>query len=533
MAATETTTFAFFDVKTFGAKGDGIHLDTVAIQSAIDAAAKTGGGKVIFPAGEYLSFSLQLKSNIELHLSAGATLVAADPDQHNGRYDLAEPNEWDMYQDFGHSHWHNSLIWGEHLENIAITGTGRIYGKGLTVNGPGPRRAPKAGDMPLSLKGSDPHGEKVAEGKAFGDDMIGKGNKAIALKLCRRVVLRDFSILMGGHFAVLATGVDQLSIDNLKIDTNRDALDIDCCRHVFITRCSVNSPNDDAICLKSSYALGKPLVTENINISQCQVSGFDLGTFLDGTYGRIQQQAPDKDGVTGRIKLGTESNGGYKNITITDCVFERCRGLAIESVDGAIIENVTISNIVMRELMNPPLFIRLGRRMRAPEGSAVGKIKNINISNIIATEVDARYASIIAGLPDHPIENVRLSNIHISHKGGGTLADAALDLPENETSYPEPSMFGTTNVHGLFARHVKNLDVHHVSVEYEAEEARPAIGLHNVVGAHFDAVRLPAQNNACVFTLNAVQDFGVSNSSGIEDVKRNSVEKERLCIHES
>lgn len=488
MAATETTTSAFFGVKNFGAKGDGIHLDTIAIQSAIDAAAKAGGGTVVFPAGEYLSFSLQLKSNIELHLSAGATLVAADPEIHNGQYDLAEPNEWDMHQDFGHSHWHNSLIWGEHLENIAITGTGRIYGKGLTVNGPGPRRAPKAGDMPLSLNGSDPHGEKVADRKVFGDEMIGKGNKTIALKYCRGVLLRDFSVLMGGHFAVLASGVEQLSIDNVKIDTNRDGVDIDCCRYVHITRCRVNSPNDDAICLKTSYSLGKIIFTENVSISQCHVSGYDVGTFLNGTYGRTQQQAPDKDGVTGRIKLGTESNGGFRNITISDCVFERSRGLAIESVDGAIIENVTINNIVMRELTNPPLFIRLGRRMRAPEGSAVGRIKNINISNIVATEVDARYASIIAGLPDHSIENVRLSNIHISHKGGGTLADAALEMPENENSYPEPSMFGTMNVHGLFARHVKNLDLHHVSFECEAVDERPAIGLHNVVGAHLEAV---------------------------------------------
>src|SRR5206468_745087 len=137
-------------------------------------------------------------------------------------------------------------------------------------------------------------------------------NKAIALKNCRNVLMRDFSILHGGHFGILATGVDNMTIDNLKIDTNRDGIDIDCCRNVRVSNCSVNSPWDDAICLKSSFALGYARDTEMVTISDCLVSGsFEEGTLLDGTFKRFA--ADVKVQRTGRIKFGTESNGGFKN----------------------------------------------------------------------------------------------------------------------------------------------------------------------------------------------------------------------------
>jgi polygalacturonase len=193
-----------FDVKAFGATGDGKTVDTPAIDKAIDTAAAAGGGVVRFPAGNYLCFSIHLKSHITLYLDPGATIVAADTPASGGGYDPPEPNAWDHFQDFGHSHWHNSLIWGEDLQNISIEGQGLIWGKGLS-----------RGDRDLALA-------------------PGVGNKSISLKNCRNVTLRDISILHGGHFAILATGVDNLTIDNLKIDTNRDAIDVDCCRNVRI-----------------------------------------------------------------------------------------------------------------------------------------------------------------------------------------------------------------------------------------------------------------------------------------------------------
>jgi polygalacturonase len=511
---------AGFDVRAYGARGDGATLDTDAINAAIVAAAAAGGGTVWFPAGRYLSFSIRLRSNVALYLDAGSVIVAADPATDKGRYDDAEPNPWDAYQDFGHSHWHNSLLWGEGLENVAILGPGRIWGRGLTRSGPGANRPLKAGDMPSSLKGADPMGERARKGATFGAEMAGKGNKAIALKNCRNVQLRDFSMLKCGHFALLATGVDNLVIDNLMVDTDRDGFDIDCCRNVRIANCAVNTPNDDAICLKSSYALGKQRFTEHVTITGCQVSGFDLGTLLDGTFGKTQLEAPDKEGVCGRIKLGTESNGGFRNIAIANCVFEHCRGLAIESVDGALIEDVTADNLAMRDLTTAPLFIRLGRRMRAPAGTKVGAIRRVNISNVVVSQANAPFASIVAGLPEAPVEDVRISNVTVVHGGGGSAADAVRQVPEEADHYPEPSMFGVTPAWGLYVRHARNLEVHHADLRTEKPDARPPVLLDDVDGAGFDHVRFARGTAAATFVLRGVRGIAIRDAQGVADVAR-------------
>jgi polygalacturonase len=183
-----------YDVRAFGAKGDGLTLDTAAINRTIAAAAARGGGTVHFPAGNYLSFSIRLQSNITLYFDQGATVIAADSKEVKGSYDLPEPNEWEMYQDFGHSHWQNSLIWGIGLENVAILGPGLINGKGLTRNGPRPRRPIQPGDTPATLGGglSSPRAQSPL-GESGDPSVMGSlGNKAISLKLCRNVLLRDF-----------------------------------------------------------------------------------------------------------------------------------------------------------------------------------------------------------------------------------------------------------------------------------------------------------------------------------------------------
>ena len=172
-------------------------------------------------------------------------------------YDPAEPGPGNAFQDFGHSHWHNSLIWGDSVEDVSITGHGRIDGTKLS-------RGLGAGASDLNTR-------------------PGQANKAIALRLARNVLLRDFSILRGGHMSILATGVDNLTIDDVVIDTNRDGIDIDACRNVRISNTSVNAPNDDAIVLKSSFALGAARATENVAITNSTVSGVDVGTMLDGT----------------------------------------------------------------------------------------------------------------------------------------------------------------------------------------------------------------------------------------------------------
>ena len=492
---------AIYDVLAFGAKGDGQTFDTPAINRAIETAAAAGGGAVLFPAGTYSCFSIRMKSNVALQLSQGTTIRAADPPAGgNGGYDPAESNQpWEDYQDFGHNHWHNSLIWGEGLENISITGPGLIWGKGLSKGyGPGP-------------KAEDP----------------GVANKAIALKNCHNVLLRDFSILHGGHFGILASGVDNFAIDNLKIDTNRDGMDIDCCRNVRVSNCSVNSPWDDGICLKSSFALGFARATEMVTITNCMVSGdFEEGTLLDATYKHF---APDAHVFrTGRIKFGTEANGGFKNITISNCVFDGCHGLALESVDGALLEDVTISNITMRDIVDGPIFMRLGARMRGPEGVPVGSLRRVTISNIVCSNASGSVSSIISGTPGYEIEDLKLSNIYIQHRGGGSKEDGERKLEEKEKHYPEPNMFGPTPSHGFFVRHVRGLEMSDVKIVCQKEDARPAFLLNDVRQADFFHINTPHAADQPVFVLTDVEGFRVTASPGVPDTQLEKVEKKEI-----
>jgi polygalacturonase len=522
-------TRAIYDVRAFGAKGDGRTLDTAAINKAIEAAVAGGGGTVDFPAGTYLSVSIRLRSNITLQLNPGATILAAETIPGKVTYDLPEPNEWDMYQDFGHSHWQNSLIWGIGVENVHIIGSGLIDGRGLTRRSPRARRVNQPGDRPVTLGGQA--GARPQSPLGEDDDprvMNGLGNKAISLKLSRNIVLRDFSILNGGHFALLATGVDNLTIDNVKVDTNRDGFDIDSCRNVRISNCSVNSPNDDAIVLKSSYALGFARATENVTITNCLVSGYDIGSLLDATYKRNVKEAPDRDGPTGRIKFGTESNGGFKNISISNVVFDHCRGLALETVDGGLLEDVTITNITMRDVTTSPIFMRLGKRMRGPAGATVGRLRRVNISNVIAYNAEARYASIISGIPDYPIEDVRLSNIRILYRGGGSKESGDVQPPERETNYPEPSMFGELPVYGFFLRHAKGIVLNDVEIGYLSGEFRPAFLLDDVSGVDFNRVGAQRAADVSTFVLRNVSDFNTRECRNVPNMHLDRVEQKKF-----
>ena len=217
-----------FNVRQYGAIGDGKTLDTDAVNRTIAAAATAGGGTVLFPAGVYLCFSIHLQSYVHLYLDAGATILAAESPKpgettgyNGGAYDAAEPNTaWDAYQDYGHNHWHNSLLWAEDMHDFSITGPGLIYGKGLSF-GAGPGRPPGAelrGFGPERPAGvTAPSAPRNPARMARGDypmyqaEQAGVGNKAIALKNCRNVLLRDFSMLKGGHFCLLLTGVDLIT----------------------------------------------------------------------------------------------------------------------------------------------------------------------------------------------------------------------------------------------------------------------------------------------------------------------------------
>jgi polygalacturonase len=510
---------AIFDIRAYGAVGDGKTVDSPAINKAIEAAAAAGGGMVFFPAGTWLSFSIRLKSNIDLYLSQGATIIAAASPLPNettgyngGTYDAAESNApWEAYQDYGHNHWHNSLIWGEGIHDVSITGPGLIWGKGLSF---GARRGAR-GDYPIY----------VAE-------QAGVGNKSIALKNCRNVIFRDFSILKGGHFGMLLTGVDNLTIDNLKIDTDRDGMDIDCCKNVRVSNCTVNSPWDDGICPKSSFALGYSRATENVTITNCYVAGcYELGTVLDGTWKKF----PDDAHVyrTGRIKCGTESNGGFKNIAISNCVFDGCHGLALESEDGALCEDIAITNITQRDVIDSPIFFRLGARLRGPKGTGdqstvVGTLQRIVVDNFVSYNNASRVCSILSGIPGYDIKDIKLSGIYIQHQGGASEDLVKVVPPEEVAKYPDPGMFGPMPAQGFFFRHLQNLEVSHVEIAPMKPDPRPSFYLQGVDRADFIAVTAPNTTQAPAFRLNKVTDLRILLSRAAKDVVLESADDKTL-----
>jgi polygalacturonase len=291
----------------------------------------------------------------------------------------------------------------------------------------------------------------------------------------------------------------------------------------------VNSPWDDGICLKSSFGLGYARATEMVTIGNCLLTGsYQEGTMLDGTWKKFP--AEEKVPRTGRIKFGTESNGGFKNITVSNCVFDGCRGLAIESVDGAVIQDVTCSNITMRDVYEAPIFVRLGARMRGPEGVPVGTVRRLVLSGITCLQAEGspKIACILAGIPGHEIEDVKISDVIVVNGGGGTKSDAALQIPEKEKQYPEPNMFGTTPSHGFFVRHVRGLEMQSVKIECSNPDERPVYVLEDVLDATFGRLKVPVHAGVPTFVLNQVKEFSVFRSKPVPDAEIAATERKEI-----
>jgi parallel beta-helix repeat protein len=513
----------FCNVRAFGAVGDGKTLDSPAIDKAIETTATSGGGTVLIPAGTYLCGSIHLKSNIHLLIDAGATILGAP--QNMNAYDETEPWSDNPYQDGGHCYFHNSLIWGENLTNVSITGQGTINGGGLTRSDrildqmcgyiawqkkhspPGTKFPPDelASPSPTATLSPD---EKNSPPPSTTYPPLRLGNKAIALKLCRNVLIRDITIAHGGHFGILVTGCDDMTIDNVTIDTNRDGMDIDACRNTTVSNCRVNSPRDDGICPKSSYALGRNVITENLTITNCQVSGFEEGSLLDGTM------KPSAVG-NGRIKFGTESSGGFRNCTISNCTFRGCKGLALEEVDGGLMENITINNLTMMDVYNYAIYITTGTRNRGGDLVQPSTMRNIVISNVIADHVGKQGAIQITGTPGQPIENLRLDNIRTLNDGGDSTVGTAQTPAELATGYPEPR--AVTPVYGIFARHVKGLELSNIHTGFHSPDPRPAAAFSDIDGLEIDNYKPEAGTGVTpVVFAKDVTGLVVRNSPGVQ-----------------
>lgn len=457
-----------YNVRDYGAKGDGKNLDSVYFQKAIDECSAHGGGTVFIPSGSYVCGTMHLHDNVHILFENGAKILGST------NFEDFEPIEELScleYQDRSHTYFHQSLFYAEGCTNISFSGTGTIdmrsvwqrdehwrEARGLKV----PEYANPEYDYKMLL-------EKY-------EWLWTRGAKVIALKECNDVVISDLVIRNATDLAVYFAGCENVRVTGLNLRVHIDGISPDSCKNVIISDCTVIA-GDDCVVPKSSYTLNRLKPCENIIISNC-----------------IMQSHCNA------IKFGTESLAGFKNITITNCtIFDTYfSGIAVESVDGAVIDGLTVSNITMKNVGNPFMIIILHRGL-APVGTPIGKMRNITFSNITATgpygEFDfvphCFYAydknitkeamplcmpTFIAGQPDSVIENVTLSNINITMPGGGKACDRNIVPPEVRTGYPECTTFGNVlPVYGLFARHVNNLNLYNVNYYTYEEDARDAI----------------------------------------------------------
>ena len=209
-------------------------------------------------------------------------------------------------------------------------------------------------------------------------------------------------------------------------------------------------------------------------------------------------------------------------------MFENCRGLALETVDGGLLEDVTISNITMRNITNCPFFLRLGRRMRGPEDLPVGKLRRVNISNVIVYKAEPRYGSLIMGIPGHDIEDVKLSNIRILVKGGAAKEQAEIEVPELEDGYPDPRMFGEIPAYGFFIRHVKGVELNNVDVGFMNDDFRPAFILDEVKNSEFNNVTAQHVGDVPTFMLKNVENFKTHQCQPVPDIQLEGTERKNL-----
>lgn len=419
-----------YSIVDYGAKSDTSYLSTIAIQKAIDACAAAGGGRVIVPAGQFKTGSLFLRDFVYLYLSPGATLFGS---KNVADYIPVQPS----YVSLRTCSSTIQLIYGENLHNTGICGEGTIDGQG-----------------------------SVFIKKAETDEGLTRPH-LIRFITCTDITVRDVTLRNSGCWMQHYLACDNVKLCGQRIynraTKNNDAVDIDGCHNVIVSDI-VSDTDDDGITLKST----SPRLTENVTITNCVVSSHCNG-----------------------IKMGTETNGGFRNITISNCVvtpsdnqegkifgyMEGISGISLEITDGGVMDGVAISNIVIRGT-KAPLFVWLGNRARPyAEGvkvEKVGELKNVSISNVHAVGASP-MGCMMVGLPDHPIENIRLSDVFIQFKGGVETSMLKVEPKESPESYPEATMFGMLPAYGFFIRHAKGIVLDNVELTTDEPDSRPAV----------------------------------------------------------
>jgi hypothetical protein len=462
------TEAAVVNVYDFGAVGDGEALDTAAINDAIETCGDQGGGTVRFPPGIFLSGSIHMKSNVTLKLEQDAILRGTRVMK---EYDPREENPWSDYQDSSQSHIQHSLIWGENLENVAVIGPGIIDGNDAFDPWPGMDTSPPP-----------PYGWILSTIMyQINDELFQRGVKPIAFRSCENILIKDVTIVHAPDESIFVAGCESVLIDGYTAREVRvDGIDPVCCRDVTITNSEIKSL-DDAIAIKSSYILGSRRSCEGILVENCLLS-----TFINA------------------LKIGTESVGDLRNIVLRDCTiqnlpgFPSYAGLSMMSVDGGRLDGIVYSNIAMKNA-GYPIFIRLGDRLRTPENPPIGQVGDILISNITATG-GGRGASLITAVPGSYVGGgIRLEDIDITCRGGGSIDSSYRPVPEIRESdgvYPDPPYIvpGEPPAYGFFCRHVQGLEFQNVQVGFENPDGRAALICEDVSGLEmdgFEAERIP------------------------------------------
>ena len=448
-----------FNIFDYGAVADGVTLDTAAVQRAVDACSEAGGGKVFFPKGTYVIATVFLKSNVHIELCEG-TLILGALDFY--AYAQQEEIDYPIYQDASHTYFDLSMFVGRNCDNISITGKGKI-------------------DMRSVWDEDGVRGEAIRH----------RGPKCISLKECNNILICDLNINNVTDLAIYFAGCENVDVHGIKMCVYIDGISPDNSKNVKIYDCDVES-GDDGIVFKSSYTLNRLDVCRNMKVWNC----------------RIKSRC-------NALKFGTETNGGFydthvENIEICDT---RISAIAIESVDGAIIDGLTIKNVNMVNV-NAPLFIHIGKRMRGPKGREIGQIKNVTLENInvdgpyepynitawgyisyknndfrqypwifsgVTPEnadlmISGRYTdwqmtSNCCGLPERHLENITLRNIHMKLDGGVQNYDK--NVPDVPPAYPEVYVYGKIlPAKGIYFRYIDGLTLDNVTVETYRPDAR-------------------------------------------------------------
>ncbi len=482
----KTINHHLYYVTDFGAVGDSVTLNTSAIQSAINACAKAGGGKVVLTAGTYLTGTILMKSNVELHLEHNATLLGST---NHKDYSLQALPKYRSHKDQLGGFY--ALIYAEGAENIAITGSGTIDGQGKYQM---PRPNPVAGDI---------------DGRP----------RNILFISCKNILVEGIHLRNSGVWNQHYLNCEDVKIDKISVynhsNRNNDGIDIDGCRRVVLSNSIIDS-DDDGITLKSTGVAP----CEDIVVSNCIVSSF-----------------------CNAIKAGTESSGGFKNISISNCVIKPSKskekpffktpkigitGLSLIIVDGGTMEGITVNNLSIHGTM-APIYIRLGNRARRYTAGIsepkVGKVQNISISNVVAYGAGS-WGSSITGLPGFPVKNILLNNIQLFTKGGVSEGDFNEVVAEDAKGYPQPTIWKNLPAYGLYLRHIEGISINGLMLGVKNSDSRVSIVAEDVSNLQIKGCQLVGYTNSKPFVIGKLlKNFDIEKPLGWKGDENNIIVK--------